>query len=252
MIDPLDIQAYADGELSPEDRARVEREIAASESATAELVRIRALKSFLAEKSEAVDGDDVWTRCVSRLDELDRSRRVEGFVGRYAWGLCGLFFLVILAGGVFNRANQQSVRTGDVASYVAGLGPSSSGGVIDDKMLQVKRGLNSLLKNLQQAQASDQIILTGQREGISRDGRRVVAFDMRDSRGVMSLLVIPGVTTIDAMSETDATGAFGAGMIGQSNYVCWVDGGYALVLIGDRSPQELQTIGERIRVTASR
>jgi hypothetical protein len=248
MIDPLEIQAFADGELSAEDQARVGKLIASDEQASAKLLELQSLKSCLQSKTEKIDSEDVWSRCVSRLDEMDRTKRVEGFVAKYAWGLCSLFFLVILAGGLFNRMNRHTVGTAEVATYVAGLGPSS--GSLDPKVAQTEKALRVLLKDIQSSQATGRAEVIRQREGLTRDGRPVVCFDMRDAKGFMSLLLISGVATIEDLEPIEGTDGMAKGMIGRSNCVTWTDDGNALVLIGDRSYKDLRATAERIRITS--
>ena len=85
MIDRLDIHAYADRELAPEEMARLEKEIAASPDATRELDAIHGLKNCLQTKVEQADCARLWTGCIGRLNELDKVKKAEYFVGKWAF-----------------------------------------------------------------------------------------------------------------------------------------------------------------------
>ncbi|MBI3721272.1 MAG: hypothetical protein HY248_01860, partial [Fimbriimonas ginsengisoli] len=103
MIDPLKIHALADAELSKEDAEALAHEIAKCRRSTLELETIQGLKLIVNKHCQPVACDDTWCKCRKRLDEIDRAQRVEGFVGRYAWGLCGTFLLAIVVGGLATR-----------------------------------------------------------------------------------------------------------------------------------------------------
>ena len=77
MIDPLELHAYADGQLDKADRDRVARQLETDAASKAELDSIVALKQFVSAKCEAVECKEEWRKCVGRLNELDKSKRAE-------------------------------------------------------------------------------------------------------------------------------------------------------------------------------
>lgn len=125
MIDLELLHAYVDGELGADERQFVESHLAGDALAQSEVVRLRSLKTALARSAATEPASAEWNRCVSRLNEIDKSRRVEGFVGKYAWGLCVLFFCAILVGGALKRNGGSRVHSGEVAAAAAGLGTGS-------------------------------------------------------------------------------------------------------------------------------
>ncbi len=98
MIDPLALHALADGEISMSEALRLTRDVEAEADVVAELRAIEFRKLLMKEKVEE-RSDQAWRRC--RAADIDKARRVEGFVGRYAWALCSVFFLVIFTGASF-------------------------------------------------------------------------------------------------------------------------------------------------------
>src|SRR5687767_4015076 len=122
MSDWLDIHAHADDQLSDEEKARVNSRLQGCDKSRAELAAIHAVKGALEARRDTVTCDETWQRCQRRLDELDKTARIESFVGRYAWALCGLFLALILGVGMLNRTSG-SFGADDVPRIAAGLTP---------------------------------------------------------------------------------------------------------------------------------
>src|SRR5688572_18589792 len=122
MSDWLEIHALADDQLSDEERARANARLEGCEKSRAELAAIHAVKDVLGTRRDAVTCEETWQRCQRRLDELDKTARIEGFVGRYAWALCGAFLALIIGVGMLNRSSG-SLAADDVPRIAAGLTP---------------------------------------------------------------------------------------------------------------------------------
>jgi anti-sigma factor RsiW len=124
MIDRLDLHAYVDGELTSEQQATLSRDLASSPKELEEVRAIQALKKSLREKALAPQSELLWQRCVGRLDEIDKTRRVERVVGKYAPALCAVMFVVIVVAGQFSHPTDRgNVSSPDLARMVGSLAP---------------------------------------------------------------------------------------------------------------------------------
>ncbi len=230
------VHGYADGELTANERAHVESLLQSSPQAQAEFEAIKNLKSFLAAQPSKPVEPALWKSCAKRLDEIDRAKRTEGFITRYAWALSLLLFVVIMGGGYLRRIHGSSVGTGEVAAYASSLVPISG-----PKPRQAEQ-LNTWI--------NDQ---TGQRPKITLDpsrilgvaiadqgDRRIVSVRFTDQSGELALMVIPGVTAVDGVQPM-GNGMF-ACKIDKMNGVTWGDGDCAVVLIGNRDYEYLRTV----------
>ncbi|HVT14042.1 MAG TPA: hypothetical protein VHE55_17395 [Fimbriimonadaceae bacterium] len=225
MIDRLDIHAFADRELSPEEMARLQHEIQASPDAARELEVIQSLKVCLAGKLEAPTDASLWRGCVGRLNEIDRARKAEQFVGKYAWAICGALFLAILGGGILNHYRGPSVGMGTIASEISSMTPMSSMPLSQPEQLRGSRIVIDPRKVIRAAY-------------LDQPSGRTYRFRMNDAIGIVDVLLIPNVSGIDGVQE------IGDGMsVGRANglnCVTWQDGGGVVIVAGEQDPQQLR------------
>ena len=242
MIDPLKIHALADGELPAEEMAALREQCAGCEKSAAELQAIKNVKALMA-NAEPVSCDETWKACVKRLNEIDKTKRIENVVGRYAWGLCGIFFIAIAFGGYSSRTNANgTVRSGDVPGMVSGLIPFASYRGGDSPQAAQKW----IAENMRDMPMPDpRIHLIKAEIGNSRDGHRMGRFTLRDDKGEMALLVIYGVSRVSGL---EGEGVYRHGMIDDMPCVAWSSDNKALLLIGDRSDEDLQAVAASTRV----
>ena len=142
MKDILQLHALADNQLDPNEAAQVQAALQKDPELMAEYHAVLSIKDCLQSKVSSVTCDETWRTCVGRLNEIDRTRRVEGFVGRYAWALCGVFFLFIVYGGISNRGKvgTASMETADLAHMMTNFGASAP-----TERSQMDRSLDALL-----------------------------------------------------------------------------------------------------------
>jgi anti-sigma factor RsiW len=242
MIDPLELHAYADGELERESEERIRRQLQSDPDSSAEVSSIQSLKGVVA-RLEAVECRREWKACVGRLDELDKIRRTESFVGRYAWALCGVIFLFILAGGITTRlAPSTSMASSDLARAVASLGPTSRPS--SQQPAEVRQWLDRLVGRASDLISPEGLVVLGANSG-EVDGYRVSQIELRDNAGDLALVVINADMTLgDMPSTTDAR--FRAGQLQGVNCLAWNDGGYTLVLAANRPYDQLAEAAKNI------
>ena len=235
MIDQLDVHAFADRELAPEDMSRVEKEIAASPESTRELEAIRGLKTCLQTKMSPPECADAWKDCRVRLNELERVKKAEYFVGRYAWALCSVLFVVILGGGMLARLHGSSMPMGQVVSELGSMTPLQTPNLSHPEALRSflldQTGQSSTISSIP-AQVVDVAY------AIQPDGGRIVRIRLRDTEGIVALLYIPEATGVEGF-QSIGDGML-AGQINRLNCVIRPEKGGMVMLIGNRDTSELR------------
>jgi anti-sigma factor RsiW len=242
----LQIHALADGELSGEEKVAAEKHLADCPSCRAEYEAICAVKGVLKDRLEPVDASSAWSQCSKRLDEIDRSKRVETFVTRHAWSLCSVFLVIILSAAMLNRTlGHNSVRAGDLAQMAAGMAPLT--GPSSQNPAEIRRWVSDEVgdvpMNLQPRKA--QVI---EAAATSLNGHKMLRLTLRDDVGVFALMIVSNAVSVDGFDPMDSGHRYDVGKIGNANCVAWTDGNCALVVVGDRSIRNLCLIADSISI----
>ena len=246
MIDPLEIHALADGELSHAECQSLKAALAASESATAHYDAIMNLKDCVREQSVLHSHEDCWRACRKRFDEIDRSKSVEQFVTRHAWALCGTFFVLILLGRFATvGVRGDTARTADLIPSFSALverrAPKSQG------TQEIDQWLNSLMGHRSIRIDSGQLRLVRGATG-SFNGRPVTRVDLVDHLGEVSLFVMPGLLNLQDTAVLPGVPEVSAGDVGGVNCVVWSRDGVTLLLVGARDYENLQAVAGSVSV----
>ncbi|CAN5430017.1 hypothetical protein BH11ARM1_BH11ARM1_17760 [soil metagenome] len=230
MIDPLELHAYADGQLSKQDEGRVRASLKQDAAAQAELDSILSLKKAL-HSVDAVECSAAWAKCVGRLDELDKANRTESFVGRYAWALCGVFFLCILGGGMFNRMSPGSqMQAADVARAAASLTPAA--GPRSQEPAEVAHFLDDLVGKASKSLTPDRLQVVNGATG-EVDGHRVSKLGLHDADGDLCLIIINDVLDLSNLKQASDPN-FRVGSLQGMNSVAWTENNVTMILAGNR------------------
>lgn len=239
MNEYLDLHALADGQLSGEEKAAAEERLRNCERSRAEYRAVQELKAGLASRCAGIDCSHTWSRCQERLKDVDKARKVEGFVGRYAWGLCGVFFLAIVVAGSMNRFGS-TVRPGDVARISASMSPLPFGsGATNDNRPKWFDGIMPPMEV-----EPEKVRIVGAASGMM-DGHRVGKVHLVDPIGPMALFMFENTAGIDA-GQANPQG-FCLCSVNGSNGIGWSEPPHSYFLIGDRSFEDLQVIATAIR-----
>jgi anti-sigma factor RsiW len=247
MSEWLDIHAYADGELDEGQRAEVQDRICSCERSQSEYRAVVEVKQVLGERAGALQCEETWARCCRRLDELDKAKKIEGFVGRYAWGLCSVFLVMILAAGLFNRSSTEGfIRTGDVPQMASSLLPAVpvNGSARPEEVQQILSG------HVNQAPTVTfpHSMRIGSIAAGVQQSRQIMRFTMEDARGPLTLFIVSGtLQPVDVEQMADG-GRFYAGQIDRMNCVAWSESGYVLFLASDRSHDQIRQEAEHISI----
>ena len=236
MIDPIELHAYADGQLDQADRERIARQLESDFESKMELDSILSLKKLVSGNCHAVECRDEWKKCVGRLNELDKSKRAESFVGRYAWALCGIFFMAILIGGVVSRNSPSAGgQSTDIARVVASMSPT--GGPVSKEPAKLRKWLDSLVGQAAASVSPERLNIVSASTG-ELDGARAARIILQDRSGEMALLLVNSDLNLGELTPT-STSAFRAGQLQGSNFIAWHNTGNTYVLVGNRSYDDL-------------
>lgn len=237
MIDKSELHALADNELSDQEVAELKGRLEANSTAQAEYLEIISLKSALRATAQTPDCDLLWKACQGRLDEIDKTKRVEAFVGRYSWSICGVFFLAIAVGGILNRSTIRPVQPNDVAAYVAGLSPMS--------VPRNQAELNPALKQIMgETFANRPTTMTVTALGSNRQsGRRTEFVQLSDAFGSVAVVALLDVKEVGGLWDYEPDADFKCAKIDGANAMFWSrDDGVICMVIGQRSYSELHAI----------
>ena len=241
MTDPKQLHALADEELSPLEANALREALKADPRAAAEVDAILNLKDVLARNSLSYSDEEAWKGCLRRLDAIDKSRRVEGFVGRYAWALCGAMFVFILSGRYAMRNVQgDTARTADLARIFGG----SSRPVSAETQAQAKMYAD-LTHAIRGSLDSSELQVFPPAFGHVHD-LPAARYPMRDREGDLVLVQVDGNLNMQDTAPLPTNPKIEAGVSGNSNCLVWHKDGQTLLLVGARSLDELTLVAARI------
>lgn len=230
MNEWLNVHALIDDELDGQTRKAVREHMQTCAVCQAEWEAVREVKTVVVTKCVQPDCAEVWAQCTKRLSEIDRTRKVESYVGRYAWAACAGLFVVVLGAAAMNRFNGNDLRTDDVARISSSLAPISAprSQALDDKR-------HWLQNNLDQAMPmkSNTLNVIGGAMGYFH-GRKIARADLEDGQGLVDLFVVHTSNGVDGVEPLEAHGQFSGGRINDLNCITWTDHGNAYMLIGKR------------------
>lgn len=239
MNDWNDIHAYADGELAKENCCAVEESLKSCTKTQAELRAIQNLKDTVRTKCVGAECEETWKACCRRLDEIDRTRKVENFVGRYAWGLVGSFALVIAGAAAMNRANGPDLRSGDLPRITAGLTPLEA--PMSQETATKKQWLDDVFPDNLRFQP-EVLTVTGGKKGRTVNGKRATLVELADSKGPLTLVVIEDTRRVEGLEPMGRDAKFLKTRINDQNAIAWQDGDAICFLVADRECEELCSI----------
>lgn len=246
-MERIDLHALADGELSAEQTSELRRELDDDVRGMAEFESIVALKQCLGARAIRHECRVEWNGCVSRIRELERSRRVERVVGRYSWALCGAFFLFILAGGIAHRGlSGNRVGSEDIVQAATSLMPTRMPPKQNSQA--VNAYLDALLGKASQSLAPDRLDIRGGAIG-EINGHPASRLTLRDADGDMALIVVSDQLDFDGMPTLVVRNMpIRYGTADGINLVAWQMKGVSAILIGERDHQELANLAQRISI----
>ena len=242
MTEPTQLHALADGELAPQEAHALREALKADPRSAAEVDAVLNLKEFLAKNAARHADEEVWRGCVRRLDAIDRSRRAEGFVGRYAWALCGVMLVFILSGTGLAMRNVRgdSARPADLARFLGSPAPITERNRMDSRLYEAILGQAG--RNLRSEGRSRSTC----RNGGTVDGFPAQRFLLRDRGGDLMLTHVGGLLDLQDTEALPSNPEIAFGIVDGTNGLVWHRGVDTWVLSGDRSVEALDQVATRL------
>lgn len=237
------LHALADGELTGAEAKALRDELHQDPALAAEYEAINNLRAAVKTYAPPIPNDELWVKCQGRLAELDRTKRVENFFGRYAWGVCGVLFFVIAVGGALQRGSSDtSVAQEEMARIMTTLGPqanqASGSPALQDHIERV-------FKIAGEATRPDRLDVIAVDEGMV-DGRRVIRATLQDGTGPFTVMLLPGMSTLEDMTEYKPGSKLRHGQLGSAQCMAWCSGEGVVMLVANRTPEQLAAVAARL------
>ena len=236
MIEPLNLHAYVDGELSSSERVEVQKLLGESQEALREVEAIQNVKQVLGDRLPEVIGGASWKACVRRLDEIDKARRVERIVGKYAPAMCSVFFVAIVAGGLVSRNHTGTPSTGRNLTAMLGRMRFDKSPANEEKTVWLK----SLIDNSKMS-TPDRLQIR-ESDDCEIDGMIVQRVVLRDDVGDVTLLMIPRPIEFEGFGALAKDPSMKFGRCWGRNCLTRRQGEGTLVITADRTYEDLAGI----------
>ncbi len=238
-----ELNALADGHLTKAKAEEIQKLVQANPQLTihyASIVNIKLAVSQLPKEAQP----ELMIQVKSRLAEIDRVKKADQFVSRYAWGLCGIVLLTIVGAGAYTRLHGNSVGLSDVPGYSAGL--------VSPTLDNAPQGIASWLKRLivgSPAQQSAPLRVLKEDVG-SMGGVPAARVILGNPSDPYTLFIVNSSNPIQGVHPIDGTAQshYWVGNVGPCNCLNWRQGGYQLVLVGKHSESDLESIANSIHV----
>jgi hypothetical protein len=246
MMDPLDLHAFADGELDKDLAAQVKSALSSDPAAKAEFDAVLNLKDILRTRSVKYTSDECWKACVVRMNEIDKTHRVESFVRRYAWSMCTILFVLILGGRYMVKdMHGDTAQTADLGRIFSSVKGTSNVPAASPAQQQI---YDNVLRRARVAIGAPVNQADGQVQDIPV--HRII---LRAGDGNVMLFVAPAVVNFEGSAEIPTEPGVSSAVITSprgvyENCVIWHSDDSTFVLAGEQSVGDLDTLRERITV----
>ena len=233
-----DVHALADGELTDDKKKETMRLVDENPDAAAEYQWALFFRESLASKCLDHDCEDAWRRSKERLHALDRSSKLDGFVGRYSWAMAASLFIIIAFAGLWNRGIGGRELSGQqVAQLMSSATPLSS----NDATAAMEDGLGTEFPVVQRLFDVNAV-------GVGEvGGSSFIRISLRDSSGPLVLYAIKGEKVIKDLKPVRGRKAFSHGYLDQHPCLSWTHNDISFLMLADREVEELISIAEQLQ-----
>lgn len=223
------INGLLDSQLSPEDTAKAQDLLKGDPELRKHFDALSNLKSNLGDKCQGIHCEETWQNCRARLSEIDKADNATIYISRYAWQIAACLFLLIMSVGFYNRK-------------IARIHPMEVAPIAADSSL-IPQGIRDLFGG-SAAASQNRLQLTGYGRG-ELQGHLVEKVTLRDSQGDMALFLIHEGGGMDGTYPSNIKN-FEYTQVQNKNCVTWQQNGNSMMIVGDRSHEELQEVAQRI------
>ncbi|MBX3110631.1 MAG: hypothetical protein KF857_01365 [Fimbriimonadaceae bacterium] len=235
------IHAYADGECDSAEKAQVEQRVAAEPAAANELLWAQALPDLVARRCHTEPCMETWKKAVARLDAIDKARRAEGVVAKFGWAFCGVFLVAIVAAGITNRTvGSRVLNRTQAASLFDTLRPVTqpAAGTPDRLRFQILQDSPVV------TMPANMSYVEGRVGAIN--GKEAESVLFRDRDGFLALSMVKGMDRVEGLEPATSGDKYSVGLVNGTMCASWRQNGYTLMLMGDRSVDELKALAHRL------
>ncbi len=183
------------------------------------------LKGSISTKCRVETDRTAWKKALNQLDEIDRSKRIDGFVGKYAWAFCAVVLATILFGTLNSRtAGSQTLAREHVAELFSpgALKSQQSSSALDTASALDLRPYK----------------ITAIADGVVAD-RPCRYLRLSDQVGSLALLAVSGVQGLEGIDTPTGIRGFKSGEVNGAKCVTWTMQGTTYVLSSNRPTSEL-------------
>jgi hypothetical protein len=247
MKDELELMhALADGELSGEEEREARRVLESSPTAQAEYEWAKACRSAVQSKCSRHESAECWEKARRQIADIERSRSIESFVGRYSWALCGFLICTLLAAGIAHRLGGKP-QISDTS--MAGLFNPDNFSPLGREVAQAE--LSTLIQDTL-GRSDDSLVSVPtfftvvQESWAMLEGRRALHLLIQDSEGQFSAFLIPGVAGVRGFDQ-EFSADYQVGVLFDQPCVAWSDGDSLVMITAARSAGELLQTADLLR-----
>lgn len=232
------IHGLVDGNLSEADKAEAQARMFSDPNFKSQFDFAVAAKKALKTHCTGVDCEETWSKCRQRLNQVDRAKTVELNISKYAWAMVAGLTLLIGGVGIINRSDGgKRMHSADLLNLSANLVPQAA------LPTSVGKWLNGQGIDVKQNQLN-KIQVLGYAHGYMND-REAFRVGLRDRTGDMALMIVKNAGEVDGTWSQDGS-EYRYGQIEDLYVVTWKRGDRVMMLVGNRSLEELQSVAETL------
>ncbi|MBS1707886.1 MAG: hypothetical protein JSS65_04100, partial [Armatimonadetes bacterium] len=154
---------------------------------------------------------------------------------------CGVFMVAIVAAGVTNRAIGGRVLNGtQMSSIFDSLRPVSQ----TNTQVPNRFGVQLLADAPVVTVPVGMAMVDGRAGGYN--GKAVESLTFRDKEGLLSLLMVGGLEKVEGIEPSPFGDKYSTGFFNGRMCATWKQGPYTILLMGDRSAEELKALARRL------
>jgi anti-sigma factor RsiW len=240
MANLEDINALLDGELTGEEKSRVLNHIQSDPQAQNEFLWGRTVKDCLRDKCPKHENPALFAVCMVRVQEIEKTRRTEAFVGRYAWAACVVVVATVFVGAAASRLGGPAELNKTNMASLFGGGLVAVPGAEANPQQVVEKAMGPLGCEVRPQGMAVREVAQG-----NIDGRKASRIRLVDGDGQLVLFVIQDVGGF--AGQASLGNGYGKGVINGANAVSWSQDRMGYLLIGARPPESLATLADSLR-----
>jgi hypothetical protein len=234
-----DVHALIDGELEGQEKTACLERLKNCPVTRAEREWAESVKTCLKSKCVKSENHDLFVRSMAQVRAIEKSRRAEAFVGRYAWAGASVIVATIFVAAIFSRISGPGQLASTNVASMLGTGLSVMPGSESDPQTLLESTFGKVSCDIPSYIVAREVA-RGEIEG-----RQAVRIRAADTYGQLVMFVIQGGRGFSDHSRL--SGDYKTGRINGATSVAWSEGGMDYLLLGARSAGDLAKTADVIR-----